>query len=291
MEKLAGESHAGYSQDVDIEDAQIVAQLLKRHKDRQLPGASLFDEILAALLTENHSLRADLKARTVAPLEPSTTGGMAHRVLASQTEIQRKKLLSLEPKVQEAIGGGKQLQAEGEALKAELLSLFRAKFPHSSSLPLEEALIPPELQYGTINLSDEQRENPLEVETVEYYQMIKKIEHGEKTLEYYANLPEQVGLLREALALARENRWEELVDAPPVDVVKEVVSDLTIENVRLKKEAQKNTSLQGELDAAKDTIAVQKLEIREMQAEIELLRRQLAGANRVIKDQALHSWQ
>ncbi|MCP5505344.1 MAG: hypothetical protein H7A38_00475 [Chlamydiales bacterium] len=286
MEKLAGESHAGYSQDVDIEDAQIVAQLLKRHKDRQLPGASLFDEILAALLTENHSLRADLKARTVAPLEPSTTGGMAHRVLTSQTEIQQKKYLALEPKVQEAIGGGKQLQSEGEALKGELLSLFRAKFPHSSSLPLEEALIPPKLQHGRIDLSDEQKESPLEVQTVEYYQMIKKIEHGEKTLEYYANLPEQVELLREALALAREDRWSEMIEEPPV----EVVSDLTIENARLKKEVQKNTSLQGKLDAANDKIAAQSLEMQEMRAEINLLKRQLAGANRVIEDQALHSW-
>ena len=142
-------------------------------------------------------------------------------------------------------------------------------------------LTPPTYEFRNIQLSAEQSEDRLEVLTVDYYQVTKKVDYAKATLEYYKELPEKVEDLREAVQIAREGRWDELFGEPPVDVAKEVVSDLVIENARL----------QTSLSAAHDVIAEQKFTIGDMQAQIDLLKRQLASEKRVNLDLMLSSLQ
>lgn len=305
MEKVTGDSHAGYPRDIDVEDVRIVAQILKKHKDRTVPGASLFDEIVAALLKENQSLRTELKSRAVTKEKTTPSLGWAAQVLQSEVSRQGKHLIGLEARARQLEVANRSLQEEGEFLKEAILAFYERDFPAGKTLPLERELIPPVLQDREIRLSEEQQSDPLEVLTVECYQINRKVKHAKSLIEYYEELPEKVEILREAYEKAQQGHWAELFDEPPTDPIKAVVSDLVVDVARAKNELastkEENTGLQRELDQAKDTIAQkddviarQKFEMGEMQRQIELLQRQLAGANRVIEDQALraerHSW-
>lgn len=295
MENITGGDHAGYPRDIDLEDAQLVAKILQKHREKQLPGASVFDEILATLLKENQELRDTLKSRTVTPERTTPSLGWAEQVLSSQIEMQQRHLGDIGGKAETAIEENRGLQSEAERLKEEFLRLYHTQYPKATSCVLDDELTPPTYEFRNIQLSAEQSEDRLEVLTVDYYQVTKKVDYAKATLEYYKELPEKVEDLREAVQIAREGRWDELFSEPQVDVTKEVVSDLVVENARLKKEAAEARSesrdLQSSLNEARDTIAEQKFTMGEMQAQIDLLKRQLASEKRVNLDLMLSSLQ
>lgn len=305
MEKSNGVAHSGYSRDVDVEDVQILAQILKSHKDRIIPGASLFNEIVAALLEENQSLRTELKSRTVTQEKTTPSLDWVAQVLESEVSRQEKHLVKLEAKARQLEEANQFLQGEGEFLKESILFFYEGDFPTLPLLPLESDLIPPVLEDKEFRLSEEQQSDPREVLTVVCFQLNRKVEHAKRRIEYYERLPDDVKLLRDAYELAEQGKWADLIGESPTDPVKAVVSELVVgtvhaENIQneLVNTKKETSGLQRELAQAKDTItqkddviARQKFEMGEIQRQIELLKRQLAGSERIIADQAQRLWE
>ena len=297
----------GYSHSVDSEDVIVVAKVLSKFKQGKLPSASLADEIVQALLEENSRLRAEaisLKAKAVTP-EPVAAQpkmGFAMQVMTSELERSGRRLEIAQIAADNLEETSRSLQEEASQMKEEFASLYEARFGERPDPMFDEDFTPPAKEIVIKPMAALMAEEPHEVMTYKLWTTERRIEHAKNRSTYYNELPDKTAELREALVLAREGRWKELFpkqvasEEVPKEVVHGVVSDLVVENAQLKKEAteqgERADSLQRQLDSSRDTVAEQKLTILEMRAQIEMLQRQLKGAERIITDQAVRSaWQ
>ena len=53
----------GYTHDIDLEDLKVFAPVLNKQTKRELPGASLADELIQSLLAENARLRRQVSSK------------------------------------------------------------------------------------------------------------------------------------------------------------------------------------------------------------------------------------
>lgn len=306
METLssADSSANGYSHEIDVEDLRVVATLLQRHKFGKLPGPSLADELIHALMEENSRLRAEtvsLKEKSVAPVEAPPKMGFAIQVMTSELERSGRRLEIAESAANDLEESSAGLQQEAEAMHAEFSALFEAEYSHEPDIAFKEDFTPPEKAVAVRPMPERMAEDPHETMTYKLWAMERKIERANERTNYYRELPEMVKELREALSLAKQGNWNEIFpegtanESVSNEVAQGVVSDLVAENAQLKgkasRSAERAESLQSQLEASQDKVAEQKLTIREMQAKIDLLQRQLNGAERIIVDRAVSSWQ
>ncbi|QVL57488.1 MAG: hypothetical protein KFB93_08965 [Simkaniaceae bacterium] len=297
----------GYSHDIDVEDLRVVAGVLTKHKLGKLPGPSLADELVQALMAENSRLRAEassLKTKTVTPESAGAQPkmGFAMQVMTSELERSSRRLEIAQIAADDLEETSGALQEEATLMKDEFASLYEDRFGELPGPDFEEDFTPPTKEIAIKPMAALMAEEPHEMMTYKLWTMERKIEHAKDRSTYYNELPDKTRELRDALILARDGRWEELcpkrfaAEDVPKEVVQDVVSDLVVENAQLKKEAtaqsERADSLQRQLDSSRDTVAEQKLTILEMRAQIEMLQRQLKGAERIITDQAVRSaWQ
>ncbi len=288
---------------VDLKDAELVATVLEKHATGLLPGASLADEIVQTLLEENKRLRAQatsLKEKATPPPESTPPMGFALQVMTSELKRSDQRLEIAQTAADSLEESSRGLQEEVDEMRAEFTHLYEAEERDHPNPVLEEDFTPPSREVEIRSIPEKLAQDPHEVMTYKLWGMERKIERANERAAYYQDLPAKAEELREALTLARAGNWAELfgeetvaIESVPQEVTQGVVSDLVVENAQLKKEAREHAaradSLQNQLDASRDEVAVQKLTILEMEAKIALLQRQLKGAERVISDQAVQS--
>ena len=288
---------------VDLKDAELVATAPEKHATGLLPGASLADEIVQVLLEENKRLRSEvtsLKEKGTPPPESAPQMGFALQVMTTEFKRSGQRLEIAQAAADSLEESSRGLQEEVDAMRAEFTRLYEAEYHEHPNPVLEEDFTPPSREVEIPPLSEKIAQDPHEAMSYKLWGMERRIERTNERAAYYQDLPAKAEELREALTHARAGSWaepfgKETVTKEPVslEVTQGVVSDLVVENAQLKKEAGKHAvradSLQNQLDASRDEVAVQKLTILEMEAKIALLQRQLKGAERVISDQAVQS--
>jgi len=288
---------------VDLKDAELVATALEKHATGLLPGASLADEIVQALLEENKRLRSEvtsLKEKGTPPPESAPQMGFALQVMTTEFKRSGQRLEIAQTAADSLEESSRGLQEEVDAMRAEFTRLYEAEERDHPNPVLEEDFTPPSREVELKPMPEKIAQDPHEVMTYKLWGMERKIERANERAAYYQDLPAKAEELREALTLARAGNWAELfgeetmaIESVPQEVTQGVVSDLVVENAQLKKEAGEHAaradSLQNQLDASRDEVAVQKLTILEMEAKIALLQRQLKGSERIIADQAVQS--
>lgn len=289
---------------VDLKDAELVATVLEKHASGLLPGASLADEIIQALLLENKRLRSEaapsLKEKASPPPNPAPQMGFALQVMTSELKRSGQRLEIAQAAADSLEESSRGLQEQVDQMREEFTRLFEAEYHKHPNPASEEDFTPPPKQVEIRPMPKEIADDPHEVMTYKLWAEERRIEHANTRTAYYKDLPAKAQDLGRALDLAREGNWAKLFgektaseEGPSREVVQDVVSDLVIENAQLKKEAtetaERASSLQTQLYASRDEVAVQKLTIREMEAKIAMLQSQLRAAERVISDQAVQS--